>query len=148
LSRQRNDRSRAPSVAFLVAHVRSRVKQLTGARSARLKLTPTQLWSLVALAEGGPLTLGGLAGRVFADAPTMSRVVETLAGRGLVACACDETDRRRTLVRLTPAGEALSVEALRVAADIRARVVAGMDEGEQAALRTLLERVIANLDQA
>lgn len=99
---------------------------------------------LVTLAERGPAPLGVLAAGVFADAPTASRVIETLHKRGLVSCACDATDRRRTVVSLTPDGERLARDAVVVADEVRATTVAGLSASEQEALRALLGKVIAN----
>ncbi|MBI3750588.1 MAG: MarR family transcriptional regulator [Chloroflexi bacterium] len=53
------------------------------------------------------LRVGAIARRVGSAVPTTSRLIRRLERRGLVAAVRDETDRRATLVRLTPAGRVL-----------------------------------------
>jgi DNA-binding MarR family transcriptional regulator len=60
--------------------------------------------AMMALTDG-PLTLGALAEAAAIDAPYATLVVDSLEERGLVARKPDPTDRRRKLVKLTPAGK-------------------------------------------
>jgi DNA-binding MarR family transcriptional regulator len=59
--------------------------------------------ALLRLAEG-PLSLGGIAEAVGADAPYATLIVDTLEKRGLVERRPDPADRRRKLVSLTAEG--------------------------------------------
>ncbi len=60
---------------------------------------------VVAGASGTGLRVGEIAARIGSTVPTTSRLVRRVERRGLVTTVRDESDRRATLVRLTPAGE-------------------------------------------
>jgi DNA-binding MarR family transcriptional regulator len=72
---------------------------------------------------------------------TITDMIDSLEGRGLVARCAHATDRRVTLLRLTEAGarelEAASTGAERVAA----AAISALDGDEQQTLQSLLERV-------
>lgn len=97
---------------------------------------------LVSLAEQGPTSQAELGRRLTIDRSDMVAVIDDLERDGLVARARDERDRRRNVVRLTPAGTA-ALERL------DARVEAAQDalleplsDGERRELRRLLTRVV------
>ncbi len=134
-------------LGLLIAAARSRIKQVVLARVAAYGLTPQQFWTLVALREHPGISQAGLAERVRADAPTVSRTLGALLDRGLVRSEPDPDDRRRSRVLLTRAGERLADEVSTVAQEVRAVVVDGMTGAEEAAVRRALKRIIANLDR-
>jgi DNA-binding MarR family transcriptional regulator len=134
-------------VGMLIAAARRRIKQAVVARVAGRRLTAQQFWILIALGEHPGISQAMLAGRVRADAPTVSRTLALLVARRLVRTDLDPADRRRTRVFLTSAGERLASEVAPVARHIREAVVQGMTPAEIAALREGLRRVIANVDR-
>jgi DNA-binding MarR family transcriptional regulator len=76
-------------------------------RRARLEdpamdLTPARASALSVLVFGGPRSLGELAAAEQVSAPTMSRLVSSLAARGWVTREADEADGRVVTVRATP----------------------------------------------
>jgi DNA-binding MarR family transcriptional regulator len=74
---------------------------------------------------------------------TITNLVDRLERAGLVARAASPTDRRVTLVRLTPTGmHAVDAVATVAESDVARRVLA-LPESDQAALAELLERLIA-----
>ena len=91
-------------------------------------------------------SLGELARRQRIDAPAASRTVAALTRRGLVRLQLDRDDRRRSRLSLTRAGEDLLRKLRPIADELRARVISGMNAAEETALRTLLHKVIRNLD--
>jgi DNA-binding MarR family transcriptional regulator len=133
-------------LGLLIAAVRSRIKQVVLAQVAQFGLAPQQFWTLIALRESPGQSQAQLAGRVRADAPTVSRTLAVLLERRLVRSEPDPDDRRRSRVFLTAAGARLADELSRVASEVRASVVDGMSEGEEAAVRRGLKRILANLD--
>ena len=135
------------SLARLIGLARRRLKQATGARVARYGLSPQQFWVMVFLEETDGPTLTQLCERIRADAPTASRIVSALTRRGLVRPARDASDRRRTLLKLTPAGRRMGVELQPLAAEIRGVVERDLDRSEAAELRRLLNTVIRSLDR-
>ncbi|MFN7961142.1 MAG: MarR family transcriptional regulator [Thermoanaerobaculia bacterium] len=67
----------------------------------------TQCHALEALLERGPLTLSALAGELFLDKSTASRVVATLERKGYAARATHPEDSRAVLLTATAAGREL-----------------------------------------
>ncbi len=134
-------------VGLLVETARRRIKQAVLRRVAGLRLAPRQFWLLVALHEHPGLSQGELAERARVDAPTTSRVIATLEQRRLIRVDGDPTDRRRSVLSLTAAGERLARDLVGVAREVRAAVVDGMGETEVEGLRRGLRRVIDNMDR-
>src|SRR5919197_2597870 len=122
-------------VGLLIAAARRRLKQVVLGRLAGRRMTSQQFWLLIAVREHPGISQAELAHRVRADAPTASRVVAAMAGRGLVRTELDPDDRRRTRVSLTPAGEKLARELAPIAREVREAAVAGMSDQEIAAVR-------------
>jgi DNA-binding MarR family transcriptional regulator len=97
---------------------------------------------LVALDELGPASQAALGRRLSIDRSDMVAVLNELEGDGLVARDRDAEDRRRNLVRLTPAGA-------RVLERLNARVEEAQDAlltpltaAERRELQRLLTRVV------
>jgi DNA-binding MarR family transcriptional regulator len=132
---------------ILIAAARRRIKQAVLARVGDRGLTPQQFWILVAIRESPGISQTGIAERVFADPPTISRALAPLVARGLARAEPDPADRRRMRLSLSPAGQRLARALLPVAREIRTAVVAGMSAAEIAALNAALGRVVANLDR-
>jgi len=76
-------------------------------REAGVELTPSQISALAAVDIHGPLTLGALAEHEGVAPPSITKVLAILEHDGLVARACDPTDRRVSHVSTTPKGSAL-----------------------------------------
>ena len=79
-------------------------------QEAEIDLTPTMLSAMATINLQGPLTLGALADREGVAPPTITKVVNKLAGRGLVARIQDPSDGRVCRVACTPEGRALGEE--------------------------------------
>src|SRR6266581_5555174 len=75
-------------------------------------LTLPQLRTLLILAEEGPLIIGQIAQRLGIGLSTGGHLVDRLVQAGLAERMEDAEDRRRTLARLTPAGEDLHTRLL------------------------------------
>ncbi|HEX4212833.1 MAG TPA: MarR family transcriptional regulator [Candidatus Dormibacteraeota bacterium] len=66
-----------------------------------------QVKGVMVLGRRGELPVGGLARELAVGLPAASAVVDRLVEHGLVRRQEDPSDRRRTLVRLSPQGEEL-----------------------------------------
>jgi DNA-binding MarR family transcriptional regulator len=75
--------------------------------ASRYSLTGPQLVCLRHLSKGGEMPAGDLAEGIVVSQPTVSGILDRLEARGLVRRTRDKQDRRRVLVALTAAGEAL-----------------------------------------
>jgi DNA-binding MarR family transcriptional regulator len=132
-------------VGLLIGAARRSIKQAVLRRARPLRLTPPQFWFLNAACELPNATVGEIARRQRFDAPTASRLAESLAGRGLLRMAVDPRDRRAVRISLTQAGVRLGERIGPIAASVRAAIVQGMSAREQEALRASLRKVIDNL---
>jgi DNA-binding MarR family transcriptional regulator len=91
---------------------------LLGAHSALMKeFAARDIWEDISMKEydvlytlskcpSGGVSLTELNRHVLLSQPALSRMVDRLAGRGLVARCVDPADRRGVLLSLTPAGHA------------------------------------------
>jgi DNA-binding MarR family transcriptional regulator len=93
------------------------------------ELTVAQIRVLFRLRNGGPITSGQLATGLGVTLPTVTSVIDRLVARGFAERRDDPGDRRRVIVAVTPAGQA---------------VVEGIQQGR----RTRLQRAIESLDAA
>ena len=73
----------------------------------RLDLTMAQFRALVVVSRYAGITVGELGGELSIGQSTASLLTDHLVCRGLVTRVEDPADRRRALLSLTPAGEAL-----------------------------------------
>ncbi len=97
---------------------------------------------LAALEEFGPDSQAGLGRRTGIDRSYVVAALNELAEEGLVARARDPEDRRRNIVKITPAG----VEQLRrldgVLAAVQDELLAPLSADERGELARLLRRVL------
>src|SRR5438477_7877344 len=132
-------------VGLLIAVAQCTVKVAAQRHARTLGLTARQFWFLNAARELSGASLGEIARRQRMDAPTASRLAESLARRGLLRTAHDDRDRRALRVLLTPAGARLAERIAPAAAAVRGSLVRGMTRREQEALRASLRKVIENV---
>lgn len=100
-------------------------------------LTAARASVLSVLVFGGPTTIGDLANAEQVSAPTMTKLITSLEGEGLVRRAADERDRRVVRVHATPQAGRI----LRKGRAARVRVLA-------ATLRTVDAADLATLGRA
>ena len=106
-------------------------------------LTAPQLSALSVIVFGGPLTLGALATAEQVRPPTITRVVATLEGAGLVAREPSATDGRVVVVRATGAGRRLLEAGRARRTDVLARQLAALPAGDV----VTLEQAAAIMEQ-
>ena len=85
-----------------------------------------QQWRVIrVLAEAGQLDASEVAERANILAPSLTRMIKTMAERGLIEKARDAGDGRRVMLTIAPAGVALlrevSPDSTRIYADLEAR---------------------------
>jgi MarR family transcriptional regulator, lower aerobic nicotinate degradation pathway regulator len=97
---------------------------------------------LVALDDDGPSSQAALGRRLWIDRSDMVAVINDLEQDGLVARDRDERDRRRNVIRLTPAGRrALKRLDARVE-EAQAALLKPLTAAERRTLEQLLTRVV------
>src|SRR3546814_9438062 len=75
----------------------------------------------------------------------MTRLLDRLEAKGLVARTADPTDRRALNIHLTESGLAIWQDINKCGERVRERALAGMSEEERSVLTQLLERARDNL---
>jgi DNA-binding MarR family transcriptional regulator len=134
-------------ISLLIGAARRRIKRAVADRVSEYGLSPLQFWVLINVDEADGASLSEIAVRLRMDVPTASRTVTQLLKRKFVRAEGDQGDRRRLHLRLAPAGKE-RIEPLRaLAADLRGATVHGLSKEEEETLRTLLRKIIANLDK-
>ncbi|MDQ2650229.1 MAG: MarR family transcriptional regulator [Actinomycetota bacterium] len=74
---------------------------------------------LLSFSRAGALPMNKVADRLLVSAAGVTKLVDKLAADGLVQRVPNPTDRRGTLVELTPQGRRLARRATRMAGDVR-----------------------------
>jgi DNA-binding MarR family transcriptional regulator len=104
---------------------------------------PVAEWRILAsLAGGEPVPVGRLAQIVLAPQPTVTRQIDRMAAKGLVERVAHATDRRLTLARITPQGEALAQGLIERARAHERRVLAPFGRERAALLKMVLKEMI------
>jgi DNA-binding MarR family transcriptional regulator len=110
-------------------------------------LSPTLTSALATIARHGPLTPSELAERERVQRPTATRLLARLEEPGLVERTADPTDRRSSLVAVSPAGLALLAEVRTRKDAYLARRLRALSSEERATLRRASEILEAMLDE-
>jgi len=105
-----------------------------------------QLDTLDLLVQNGPVRMGELADALRVDASTATRAVARLEADGLADRSRSSDDARVIVVRVTEAGQALQQRLYQRRVVFVRRVLAVFDEDELQQFASLLERMVAALD--
>ena len=108
------------------------------------ELTFSQYITLKKLA-GGVVGVTELARAAEVHPGAMTRLLDRLEAKGLVARSADPSDRRALNIQLTDAGLAIWQDINKCGERVRERAMAGMNETEREQLTALLERARDNL---
>ena len=124
--------------------------QASGEFHAQLKGlgVPVATWRVLgALADVDGETVSALARHVLLNQPTLTKILDRMARRGLVERTPSAADRRKVLVRITEAGRAMVADLKRRALAHEAEVLAAYDAGEVERLKAMLRTLIACSDR-
>ena len=94
--------------------------------------------------DGDGVTQRELATLMCVDANMVVQLLNSLERRRFAVRERDEQDRRRHVVRITPAGTRALVRAERVLEESSDAVLAGLDEDERGRLRGLLAKALGD----
>ena len=109
-------------VCFALAAASRSVIALYRPVLAPLGLTHPQYLVMLALWERNPRKVNDIGSALFLEPATLSPLLKRLEAAGYLTRARDAADERALAVTLTAAGEALRAEALKVPAQIVARL--------------------------
>jgi DNA-binding MarR family transcriptional regulator len=110
-----------------------------------LEITPEQWIVLARLWQKDGRTVSELSESTLRDRPTMSRILDSMEGHGLLTRSVDPDDARSRIVLLTREGKALRKKLVPVAKTLVARLEAGIAEADLLTLRRTLRRMLENL---
>ena len=118
------------------------------ARMSRFGMTPAQTHVLRYLRQnGGQMPQRELLENLKVKPSTVNGILDRMEEKGLVERSVSGTDARRRVVALTPAGLEREAEAKQSFLEAEALIARGLTEEETNTLRSLLERVIHNLEE-
>ena len=126
------------SSAFLLKRLGYAAKEQAMEAYERTGLHPYHHAVLAVLDESSRETQGAIADALGYDRGQLVGLLDDLEERGLVERRRDTGDRRRHLVRLTPAGKRTLARLRTLAQEIEDELLAPLDEAQRAQLHALL----------
>lgn len=140
------DEHDAITVAVEAAMVRIRRRQTRGALSDGA--IPVAVFrTLDAVADGAADTVGALAPALGVDQPRASRLAAQAVSSGLLERVADQRDGRRSVLRLTAAGNRAVAAARAGRRTAMAAAMADWTPAERAEFARLLERFVDRMDR-
>jgi DNA-binding MarR family transcriptional regulator len=109
-------------------------------------ITPPRLGVLQALFAKGPQIMAELADRLEVSARNVTVLIDGMERDGFLERRAHTTDRRATVIALTPAGEALCKQILSVHEDAVGRVFGALDEAAAENLLNEIETMLVWFD--
>lgn len=110
-------------------------------------ITPEQWVVLAELHKHGPVSQTELANGTFKDAPTVSRIIDKLAEKGLAKRSRFPNDRRRYQVALTDKGQEWHEVLLPRVKALRVQAWNGLEQKDYDELVRLLARIRENFEE-
>lgn len=104
-------------------------------------MTPLQFAALVKLDDLGQVSQNQLGRMTAMDAATIQGVIKRLIGRKLIERRPDAQDRRRLMLRLTPAGKSVVTDATMIGTEITDLTLGPLSPPERAVFLALLRRL-------
>lgn len=117
---------------------------IANAYAERFGISITEWRVLAVLGRYPELSANGVAERTAMDKVAVSRAVARLLKTGMIERETHDSDRRRSVLRLSAAGYRIYDQVAPMALDYERRLLAGFSEAE----RTTLARLIDRLDEA
>jgi len=133
------------ATGYLLKNAQQSLRAAMDAALRDLGITTPQYAVLAFLEEAPGLSGAQLARRAFVTPQTMNRIVVHLQAAGLIERGPHPEVGRVLEARLSRRGQGLLAECHRRVRQVEARMVAGLNPGEQRQLAHLLERCVANL---
>ncbi|WP_417605080.1 homoprotocatechuate degradation operon regulator HpaR [Primorskyibacter flagellatus] len=135
--------STSRSLPILLIRAREAVMAPIRSMLAASGLTEQQWRVLRVLSEYGPQDTTDVADRASLLLPSLSRILRTMTEKGLITRQQHDGDRRRQILMITPAGQAVIDENIAEAAAIADAIKARLGDENYEALLDLLDLVTA-----
>lgn len=127
--------------SWLIAQLARRAHRLVGEALATEGARRQHYVVLTSLAEQGAASQADLGRRLWIDRSDLHAILVELDDEGLIERAPDLRDRRRNVVKLTPAGEAARVRLDERVEGAQSALLAPLSKAERREFRRLLERL-------
>ncbi len=134
------------SVGYLIRRCHNKMMPRAEAQFADAELTFSQWVVLMSLRDKSAGTCADIARNMNHDTGAVTRLVDQLEKRGLVARRRSTADRRVVHLKLLPAGKAMAKALTPRIVDLWNRVLADFSHAEAASLLSLLARLDRRLD--
>ena len=131
-------------LGFLLKHVWLAHAELSAAALKPLGIDGRELAVLTVLAEGDALSQHEAARRLGIDRTTMVAMLDTLAGKDLIARRQHPDDRRRNIVELSSSGRRTLRKGTRLSADVEERFLAPLGARDSQLFRDALRALISD----
>lgn len=135
------------SIGYLVRRLHNLIVPRAEALFADADFTFSQWVVLMAVRDGIATTCGGIARHMDHDTGAITRLVDQLEERGLLARRRSTTDRRVVHLEITPAGKALTKSLMPRLIGFWNEVLEGFSPEESAQLIALLTRLLARIEE-
>ncbi|MFC3111088.1 MarR family winged helix-turn-helix transcriptional regulator [Undibacterium arcticum] len=132
------------SVGYLLARSRTMLAKAIDAALAEHNITHAQGSILIRLATGKSTTAADFARELYIDAASMTRMIDRLEKRGLLAREPNPDDRRQFKLRLTNEGTTLAEKLPALYTATLNRSFSGFSAEELGFLKYLLRKLLAN----
>jgi len=114
---------------------------------AAVGLTARQALILMSCDLAEANTMAELASLYGLEASSITRLVDRLEKKRLIERTRSSTDRRKTILSLTPTGKTALRRAVRIAGPIAVAMWKGVSKDERKSLAAIITRVLNNLEQ-
>lgn len=135
------------SIGYLARRLHNLIVPRAEALFADADFTFSQWVVLMAVRDGIATTCGGIARHMDHDTGAITRLVDQLEERGLLARRRSTTDRRVVHLEITPAGKALTKSLMPRLIGFWNEVLEGFSPEESAQLIALLTRLLARIEE-
>jgi DNA-binding MarR family transcriptional regulator len=131
------------SIGFLMKQALASLKAEADERMSEHGLTDAQWQPLFSISQSQVGTASDVARRLNCDTGALTRMLDRLEEKGLIARTRSHEDRRVVHLKLTPDGERVVAFVPQVLADVMNRRLRDFDRGEVEQLKNMLRRVVA-----
>jgi DNA-binding MarR family transcriptional regulator len=129
------------SALFLLKRLGMKAKEQSLVAYEEAGLHPYHHAILAVLDQGSRETQGAIADALGYDKGQLVGLLDELEEAGLIARKRDQADRRRHVVKMTPAGRKALAKARRLSAELEDDFMASLDDKERAQLHALLVKL-------
>ncbi|MGE6782086.1 MarR family winged helix-turn-helix transcriptional regulator [Ensifer adhaerens] len=125
--------------------VNRKLRAVFDARVKERGLTLSRARALFALTKKDGLNQRELADELDIETPTLVRLLDGMEKQGFIERRVEVSDRRAKQIHMTELGRTVADEILRLADDIRAEVLQGIDAAELAVTKRVVRAIADNV---